>query len=86
MISKLRERGQLTIPIVVREALHIDQGDDVEFAIADGVVMMRGLHSLGQAWFWTSDWQAAEVAASADIASGNTESADDVESFLASIG
>ncbi len=48
MVTKasLRERGQLTLPTAVREALHIDKGDDVEFTILDGQVTMRGLQSM----------------------------------------
>jgi antitoxin PrlF len=87
MVTKaaLRERGQLTLPAAVREALHIDQGDDVEFTIEDGQVIMRGLHSVpaDQKWFWTAEWQAREAQASAEIAAGQTTRAETMDELFA---
>lgn len=85
--STLRAKGQLTLPSGVRDALHVDQGDDVEFEIVDGGVLMRGLKLIpaDQAWFWTESWQAGEEQASRDIEAGRTEVFKDDESFLASL-
>jgi antitoxin PrlF len=81
----LRERGQLTLPTDIREALHIQAGDDVEFqVVGDGIVTLRGLKMVPaeQAWFWTHSWQRGEREATNDIASGNVETFQDDESFL----
>lgn len=62
----VRRRGQITLPREVREALHVEEGDDVAFIVADGRVTMSGLKSIPaeQAWFWTNARQAGEREAS----------------------
>jgi AbrB family looped-hinge helix DNA binding protein len=43
---KLRAKGQVTIPTDVREHLGLQEGDEVEFAIRDNVVVLtRGQHN-----------------------------------------
>ena len=40
--STLTSKGQITLPKVVREALHLDTGDRVDFQVrSDGVVELR---------------------------------------------
>ncbi|MFN2615964.1 MAG: AbrB/MazE/SpoVT family DNA-binding domain-containing protein [Thermoleophilaceae bacterium] len=86
--STLRSRGQLTVPADVRAALHVGEGDDVEFDVTkDGTVVLRGLKAIpaDQAWFWTPEWQAGERAASKEIAAGRGAVFDDAESFIESL-
>ena len=68
----VRSRGQLTLPREVRDALHVEEGDDVAFIVEDGRVTLRGLKSIPaeQAWFWTNAWQAGEREASEQVAVG----------------
>ena len=71
--TTLRNKGQVTLPTEVREALHVSEGDELEFEVVEpGVVMVRGLKMIPaeQAWFWTESWQAGERQASEEIASG----------------
>lgn len=71
--TTLRNKGQVTLPAEVREALHIDEGDELEFEVVEpGVVMVRGLKMIpaAQAWFWTKSWQSGERQAAEEIASG----------------
>jgi antitoxin PrlF len=71
--TTLRNKGQVTLPAEVREALHVDEGDELEFEIVEpGVVVVRGLKMIpaAQAWFWTKSWQSGERQASEEIASG----------------
>ena len=71
--ARIRGRGQLTLPADVREALRVDEGDEVEFTRQDdGTVTVRGLKTIpaDQAWFWSPDWQAGEREADQEIASG----------------
>jgi antitoxin PrlF len=73
--AKVRGKAQLTVPEEIRRALHIGEGDEVEFAVHDdGTVTVRGFVSIpaDQAWFWTAEWQAGEGQAAADIAGGRT--------------
>jgi len=72
--ARIRGRGQLTLPAEVREALHVAEGDEVEFTRHDdGTVTVRGLKTIpaGQAWFWSPQWQAGEREADREIAAGD---------------
>jgi AbrB family looped-hinge helix DNA binding protein len=69
--AKLRPKAQLTLPEEVRRALHVGEGDEVEFAVHDdGTVTVRGFISIptDQAWFFTPDWLAGEREADDQIA------------------
>jgi bifunctional DNA-binding transcriptional regulator/antitoxin component of YhaV-PrlF toxin-antitoxin module len=72
----------------VREALHVDEGDDVAFTVADdGTVVLTGLKSVpaDQTWFWTDEWQAGEREASLQAAQGEGTVYDGAEDFLDSL-
>ncbi|MGA5598407.1 AbrB/MazE/SpoVT family DNA-binding domain-containing protein [Streptomyces cellulosae] len=73
--TRVRDKGQLTLPTRVREALGVSPGDELEFEVNDaGVVEVHGLKKIrsDQAWFWTPEWQKGEREASEDIAAGRT--------------
>jgi AbrB family looped-hinge helix DNA binding protein len=81
----MRRKNQVTLPREVAEALHIREGDEVEFAITEsGQVMLRGMTSVpaDQAWFWDHEWQRGEREASGQIAAGQTEEFEDAESMF----
>ena len=45
--ARLRPKAQLTLPEEIRRALHISEGDEIEFAVnEDGVIMVRGYVSI----------------------------------------
>ncbi len=78
-------KNQLTLPREVTEALHIREGDEVEFEIdEDGRVLLRGMTVVpsDQAWFWDRQWQQGEREASEQIAAGDTEGFEDAESMF----
>lgn len=86
--STLRDKGQITLPLTIRKALHVSAGDEVEFQVVEGgAVLMRGLKLIpaDQAWFWTDSWQSGEAEATRDIIEGRTEVFKDDDSFLASL-
>lgn len=86
--AKVRGKSQLTLPDSIRQALHIGEGDEVEFVVHDdGTVTVRGYVSMpaDQRWFWTSDWQEGEREADKNIKTGNTtvhRSAEDMFAHL----
>jgi AbrB family looped-hinge helix DNA binding protein len=86
--SKLREKGQITMPPEVREALRVEEGDEVEFTVTPEGVLIRGLKMIpaDQAWFWTASWQAGEIEASQDINAGRVTTTDSPELFLKELG
>jgi antitoxin PrlF len=84
--AKLRDKNQVTLPAEVREALHIREGDEIEFTITEnGDIALRGYMRIptDQRWFWTPEWQAGEREASEQIAAGETTYFDNDEDFLA---
>ncbi|GAA1464152.1 AbrB/MazE/SpoVT family DNA-binding domain-containing protein [Nocardiopsis exhalans] len=81
----MRRKNQVTLPREVAEALHIREGDEVEFDITEsGQVVLRGMTSVpaDQAWFWDPEWQQGEREASEQIAAGRTEEFEDAESMF----
>jgi len=59
--ARLRQKAQLTLPDPIRQALHVSEGDEVEFAVQeDGVITVRGFVSVpsDQAWRFRSGQQA----------------------------
>jgi len=89
---KVRPKAQLTLPEEIRRALHIGEGDEVEFAVHDdGTVTVRGFISIptDQAWFFTPDWLAGEREADEQIAAGSGQvfhSADEMFAHLDALG
>jgi AbrB family looped-hinge helix DNA binding protein len=90
--AKVRTKAQLTLPEEIRRALHISEGDVVEFTVReDGTVTIRGYVSIptDQAWFFTPEWLAGEHEADDDIKAGRGtvhESAEDMFTHLDSLG
>jgi antitoxin PrlF len=85
---KVRSKAQLTLPEEIRQALHISEGDEVEFSVRDdGTITVRGYVSIptDQAWFFTPQWLAGEREADEDIAARRGtahESAEDMFTYL----
>ena len=83
----VRAKGQVTLPREIREALHVNEGDDIRFEVTDEGVLMRGMTSVptDQAWFWTARWQKGEREASEQLERGEGRAYSDAESFLDSL-
>ncbi|WP_084143922.1 AbrB/MazE/SpoVT family DNA-binding domain-containing protein [Amycolatopsis taiwanensis] len=80
--------GQVTLPAEVRQALHIGEDDEVTFTVLpDGDVVLRSMTSIptDQKWFWTSEWQEGERAASEEIAAGGLPVYDDIDAMFADL-
>jgi AbrB family looped-hinge helix DNA binding protein len=90
--ARVRAKAQLTLPEEIRRALHVGEGDEVEFSLHDdGTVTVRGFVSIptDQAWFFTPEWLAGEQEADNEIAEGRGtvhESADAMFAHLDDIG
>ena len=82
----------LTSPEEIRSALHIGEGDEVDFAVQqDGTVTVRGYISIptDQAWFFTPQRLAGEREADEDIAARRGtvhESAEEMFTRLDTLG
>lgn len=86
--AAIRAKGQVTLSAKVREALHAVEGDEVEFHVIEGAVMVRAVRTIAadQAWFWTPEWQAGEREASEEYARGEGTVHENVEDFLKALG
>ncbi len=83
--ARLRHKGQVTLPPEVRDALHVGEGDEVEFTVTEsGAVRLRGLTVVpaDRRWFWTERWQAGEREAAAQIAAGQATVYPDAEAMV----
>jgi AbrB family looped-hinge helix DNA binding protein len=86
--SRLRDKGQITVPSEIRIALGAEQGDDLLFTtdeLGRVIVSRAQLIAPEQAWFWSERWQRLEHATQADIDAGRVKTFDTVEAALASL-
>ncbi len=84
--TRMRAKGQVTIPQEIRERAHLEEGDPVEVEmVPEGILLKpQKVVDATQAWFWTPAWQAGEREASRDIAEGRVEIFRTDDDFLAS--
>lgn len=83
--TRVRERGQLTLPNEIRELLRIEVGDDLMFRTdTDGRVFVERVNTVpaDQAWFWTERWQKMERQVQEDIEAGRISRYRDVDQAL----
>lgn len=71
-IVKISPGGQVRIPKEVMERLRVSSGDYLDFEFVDDKLVLKAkkLIDADQAWFWTREWQEAEMAAEDDIKKG----------------
>ncbi len=85
--TRVRAKGQVTIPREIRERAHLEEGDPVEVEMVPEGILLKPQKVIDatQAWFWTPAWQAGEREASLDIAEGRVEIFKTDEDFLAAL-
>jgi len=86
--TRLRARGQITVPPEIRKRLGVRDGDDILFYITEkGQIAVAPAQIIDpeQAWFWTERWQKMERESSADYEAGRYfefNNAEDAIAFL----
>ena len=83
--TRLRGRGQITLPPEIRARLNVQEGDDVLFNINEqGQIVLSQAQVIDptQAWFWTERWQKAEMESRQDYLNGNFFEFDNAESAI----
>ncbi|MGH2573279.1 MAG: AbrB/MazE/SpoVT family DNA-binding domain-containing protein [Actinomycetota bacterium] len=70
--TRVREKGQVTIPADIRKAAHLEAGDPIAIEMTGDGILLRPMKVIDstQAWFWTPTWQEKERQASEDIRTG----------------
>ncbi|MEW5871034.1 MAG: AbrB/MazE/SpoVT family DNA-binding domain-containing protein [Chloroflexota bacterium] len=84
--SRLRNKGQITVPQEIRQTLGAEEGDDLLFSTDEqGRVIISRAQIIppDQAWFWSERWQRLERQAQADLESGQVEEFASVDQALA---
>jgi AbrB family looped-hinge helix DNA binding protein len=83
--TRLRQKGQITVPTEVREQLGAQEGDDLMFYTdEDGRIVVARAQIIppDQAWFWTERWQNMEREAQADIEAGRVHAFENAEQAI----
>ncbi|MPZ90624.1 MAG: AbrB/MazE/SpoVT family DNA-binding domain-containing protein [Actinobacteria bacterium] len=85
--TRVRAKGQVTIPREIRERAHLEEGDPVEVEMVPEGILLRPQKVIdaSQAWFWTPSWQEGEREATLDIEKGRVEVSKTGEDFLESL-
>ena len=74
--TRMRAKGQITLPKMVRENLDVQEGDDlIFFENEEGQLVVEAVQIIppDQAWFWTERWQKMERAAQNEIDAGREQ-------------
>jgi len=86
--TRLRNKGQVTVPQEIRKLLGVEEGDDLLFFTdnAGRVVVSRAqIIDPDQAWFWSDRWQRMEREAQADLEAGRIVEYANVAEALAAL-
>jgi AbrB family looped-hinge helix DNA binding protein len=86
--TRLRPKGQITLPGEIRELLELKEGDDLAFSVDEqGKVVVNRLDVIppDQAWFWTERWQKMEREVEEDIAAGRIHHYNSVDEAIAAL-
>ncbi len=86
--TRLRAKGQMTLPNQIRELLSLNEGDDLVFSVDESgrvVVDRARIVPPDQAWFWTDRWQEMERRAQEDIDAGRVQHYDSVEDAISDL-
>jgi len=77
MVTKLRERSQITLPAEIVKKLNLKTGDNLEISLEEGRIVIKPVLVIdrSQLWFWSKDWQAKEKEVEEDIRSGRVHKA-----------
>lgn len=83
-LIKVREKGQVTLPVFIRKSLDLTKGSIVLAKIVDNSVVLVPQRTIDkdQIWFWTERWQKLEAEAEKDIRKGRVKTFNSVEELF----
>jgi len=72
-VMKIKRNYQITIPRNLREKVHLQEGDYIEFDVQDGCIILKPVKVIhpDQEYFFTKEWQEKEAEVDEDIRKGN---------------
>ena len=83
--SRLRQKGQITVPPEIRKLLEAGEGDDLLFSTDEKnrvIVSRAQIIDPEQAWFWSERWQRMEREAQSDLDAGQMSEYSNVKEAL----
>lgn len=83
--TRLRVKGQVTIPVEIRNILGAEEGDELVFMVDEnGRVFVERVQIIppDQAWFWSERWQQLEREVQQDIVNHKTHQFDTTEAVV----
>ena len=83
--TRMRSKGQITVPGKIRDLLNAAEGDDLAFHVTEqGQIVIERLETIpaDQAWFWTERWQQMEWEVDEDFQAGRVEQFDNVDDLI----
>jgi AbrB family looped-hinge helix DNA binding protein len=83
-LIKVREKGQVTLPVFIRKSLDLTKGSIVLAKIVDNTVVLVPQRTIDkdQVWFWSERWQKLEAEAEKDIRKGRVKAFNSVEELF----
>ena len=84
MVTKLRERAQVTLPVEIVKKLDLKTGDNLEITLEDDKIVIKPVLVIdrSQSWFWSKTWQDKEKEVEADIKTGRIHEADGYKDLI----
>jgi len=84
MITKIRDRSQLTLPSEVVKKLRLHSGDNLDITVEGDKIVMKPVLVIdrSQAWFWSKEWQEKENKADKDIKAGRVSRSSNIDDLL----
>ena len=84
MITKLRERSQITLPTEIVKKLKLQSGDNLDVFVEDDKIIIKPVLIIdrSQAWFWSEEWQEKEKEVEVDIEKGRIHKAKNVDDLI----
>jgi AbrB family looped-hinge helix DNA binding protein len=83
-LISVRKKGQITLPLSMRNKLGIKEESIVMAKIVDDTIVLVPQETVDrdQAWFWKQRWQKLEAEAEEDLAAGRTKTFESVEDLF----
>lgn len=84
MLTKIRERSQITLPNDIVKKLNLRTGDNLEITTEEDRIIIKPVLVIdrSQSWFWTEEWQKKERDVEEEIKQGKINKAKDVEDLI----
>jgi len=84
MVTRLRERSQVTLPAEIVKKLDLKTGDNLEITLEDDKIVIKPVLIIyrSQSWFWSKAWQDKEKEVESDIKTGRIHEADGYKDLI----